>query len=320
MWGLLRSAVAERGARRLSSRAVPLPDGPGLKTFIRRAREPKPTWLKVEPADSENYRRLRDTVTDLGLATVCQEARCPNIGECWGGKKGTATATIMLMGDTCTRGCRFCSVKTSRAPPALDPLEPEKVAKAIHSWGLDYVVLTSVDRDDLPDQGADHIARTIRLLKDSSAPPHVECLTPDFSGVADRVEHVAKSGLDVFAHNIETVEACSPYVRDHRANYRQSLAVLEHAKKSVPELITKSSIMLGVGETDEDVRQSMRDLLAAGVSVLTLGQYLRPTRRHMKVHSYVTPEKFEQFRQEGRGARVPLCGFGAACPVVVQGR
>ncbi len=163
---------------------------------------PKPSWLKAEPPRGENYQRLKDTVRSLKLATVCEEAKCPNIGECWGGAKGTATATIMIMGDTCTRGCAFCSVKTSRNPPPLDPEEPNHVAEAIKSWGLDYVVLTSVDRDELQDQGANHFAETVRKLKEKNPKLLVECLTPDFRGNLDLVKIVATSGLDVFAHNV----------------------------------------------------------------------------------------------------------------------
>ena len=165
---------------------------------------PKPAWLKADPPRGENYERLRDTVRSLKLATVCEEAKCPNIGECWGGNKGTATATIMIMGDTCTRGCSFCSVKTSRTPTPLDPMEPENVANAVHQWGLDYVVLTSVDRDEQADQGAAHFARTVRLMKEKSPKLLVECLTPDFRGDLKLVEIVASSGLDVFAHNVRT--------------------------------------------------------------------------------------------------------------------
>eukprot|EP00475_Leptophrys_vorax_P037876 TRINITY_DN6587_c0_g1_i1.p1 TRINITY_DN6587_c0_g1~~TRINITY_DN6587_c0_g1_i1.p1 ORF type:complete len:351 (+),score=84.74 TRINITY_DN6587_c0_g1_i1:902-1954(+) len=300
-----------------------MPTGPGLEHFINaavttttttapllaaavkpvdpRARFGKPKWLKSVPADTENYERLRSTVKDLGLSTVCQEAHCPNIGECWGGKQGTATATIMLMGDTCTRGCRFCAVKTSRAPEALDSEEPAKVSKAILDWGLDYVVLTSVDRDDLEDQGAAHIAKTIELIKARTdpPPPFVECLTPDFSGRLELVQTVACSGLDVYAHNIETVEALQRTVRDYRAGYEQSLKVLEHAKNANSHVITKSSIMLGLGETDEQVLAAFRDLRNAGVSVVTLGQYLRPSKRHIKVVEYVTPEKFEWWKEQG---------------------
>ena len=180
------------------------------------------------------------------MATVCEEARCPNIGECWGGE--SSTATIMLMGDTCTRGCRFCSVKTARKPPPLDPNEPENTAVAIAKWGLDYIVITSVDRDDVSDGGAAHIAETVRSIKSLKPSQMVEVLAPDFGGNLDCVGLVAGAGLDVYAHNIETIERLSPFVRDPRAKYRQSLAVLKHVKKVQPELVTKTSIMLGLGK------------------------------------------------------------------------
>ena len=264
----------------------------------RKPREPKPKWLKAEIPRGENYKRLKNTVRDLKLATVCEEARCPNIGECWGGKEGTATATIMIMGDTCTRACRFCAVKTSKAPPPLDPEEPENISEAVSRWGLGYVVLTSVDRDDLEDQGSGHIAETIMLLKKKQPDLLVECLTPDFSGRNDLVDKVASSGLDVFAHNVETVERTTSRVRDRRANYRQSLRVLERAKAVKPSLITKTSLMLGVGETDEEIRDTLADLRESDVDVVTFGQYLKPTKRHMAVKEYVTPEKFEMWKKE----------------------
>ncbi|KDO24055.1 lipoyl synthase [Saprolegnia parasitica CBS 223.65] len=258
----------------------------------------KPSWLKAQPTSGDNYLRLRDTVRSLGLATVCEEARCPNIGECWGGgKNGTATATIMLMGDTCTRGCSFCAIKTSKRPPALDLDEPDKVSRAIASWGLDYVVLRA------------WTATTSRTLARSTLPPRllrerlpeilIECLTPDFSGRVDLIEQVALSGLDVFAHNVETVERMQRRVRDHRANYRQSLAVLEAAKKVKPTLVTKTSIMLGVGEKPAEVLQTLKDLRSSGVDVVTFGQYLRPSTRHMPVAEYISPETFEEWQKVG---------------------
>lgn len=272
-----------------------------------------PQWLKREIPKGKNYFRLKEELKDLKLSTVCQEAKCPNIGECWG---KTATATIMLMGDTCTRGCRFCSVKTSKKPPPLDPEEPKNVATAISRWGLDYVVLTTVDRDDLPDGGANHFASTVKHLKAINSDIMVECLTGDFAGNADMVKIVAQSGLDVYAHNLETIEKFTPFVRDMRAGYRQSLKVLEDAKKfgtsylsSLGEMqpnhlhnlgrgfLTKSSIMLGFGETDEEIRQTLKDLRRAGVDCVTLGQYMQPTKRHLKVKEYVDPKKFEEWEQ-----------------------
>nr|ACO12049.1 Lipoyl synthase, mitochondrial precursor [Lepeophtheirus salmonis] len=196
-----------------------------------------PPWLKTEIPMGKDFARLKRDLRGLKLATVCEEARCPNIGECWNGE--TPTATIMLMGDTCTRGCRFCSVKTSRAPPPLDPDEPESTAQAVSSWGLDYIVLTSVDRDDISDYGSSRMAQTVRRLKEVKPELMVEVLSPDFAGKEDLVRILAASGLDVFAHNIETIERLTPFVRDPRAKYRQSLTVLKAAKKHVPNLVTK---------------------------------------------------------------------------------
>ncbi|RYC53754.1 hypothetical protein CHU98_g12455, partial [Xylaria longipes] len=260
-----------------------------------------PEWLKTPiPAGNDNYKQIKKDLRGLGLHTVCEEARCPNISECWGGSnKNAATATIMLMGDTCTRGCRFCSVKTNRNPAPLDPHEPENTAEALARWGLGYVVLTTVDRDDLPDGGARHFAETIRRIKAKKPSLLVEALTGDFMGDLDMVKIVAESGLDVFAHNVETVEALTPYVRDRRATFRQSLAVLEHAKKvKAPDgIITKTSLMLGLGEQEEEVMDALRELRKVGVDVVTFGQYMRPTKRHLKVEKYVTPAEFEIWRQ-----------------------
>jgi len=257
---------------------------------------PKPKWLRASPADSDNYHKLRKTVRELGLATVCEEARCPNIGECWGGgKDNIATATIMIMGDTCTRGCRFCSVKTSRKPPPLDNDEPEKVSDAIAKWGLDYVVLTSVDRDDLDDQGSNHFRLVIQKLKEKKPDILVEALTPDFQGNEKLIRAVASSGLDVYAHNLETVERLTPNVRDRRANYKQSLDVLKYSK-TVGNCLTKTSLMLGLGESEEELMTTLEDLRAIDVDVVTFGQYLQPTRRHLPVKNYVTPEEFEEWQ------------------------
>lgn len=257
----------------------------------------KPPWLKMYNPNTtveggERYKQLRATVKDLGLATVCQEARCPNIGECW----SSGTATVMIMGDTCTRGCRFCSVATSRNPPPPDPDEPHKVAEAVKKWGLDYIVLTMVDRDDLPDQGAAHVAATVRKLKSRDTKLRVETLIGDFQGRLHLVEEVVSAGMDVFAHNVETVERLQSTVRDRRAGYQQSLSVLKHAKQVRPDVVTKSSLMLGLGETAEEIQQALRDLQAHGVEVVTFGQYLQPTKRHMKVSRFVDPAEFDQWR------------------------
>jgi len=248
----------------------------------------------------KKFSELKQSLRGLKLATVCEEARCPNIGECWGGEEGTATATIMLMGDTCTRGCRFCSVKTARAPPPLDPDEPTNTAEAVIQWGLDYVVLTSVDRDDISDGGAGHIAQTVRELKSKKPSLLVEVLCPDFGGNQDCVSLVARSGLDVFAHNIETVERLTPGVRDPRAGFSQTLGVLAKAKDAKPGLLTKTSIMLGLGETDAEVLATMEALRSVGVDCLTLGQYMQPTKRHLKVKEYVTPSQFQHWENVGK--------------------
>ncbi|KAF8578729.1 mitochondrial Lipoyl synthase [Ramaria rubella] len=267
-----------------------------------------PSYLKTTIPTGSSFTKIKNDLRGLGLHTVCEEARCPNIGECWGGgssglasgdgmaAKRKATATIMLMGDTCTRGCRFCSVKTSRKPPPLDIHEPENTAEAIKRWGLGYIVLTSVDRDDLPDGGAAHFAETIKKIKQKAPETNVEALTSDYAGNLDSVSLVARSGLDVYAHNIETVERMTPFVRDRRANFRQSLSVLRHAK-SEGVRITKTSIMLGVGEEEPDVMQTLEELRKNDVDVVTFGQYMRPTKRHMKVARYVLPEEFNCWRE-----------------------
>eukprot|EP01122_Echinamoeba_exundans_P002403 TRINITY_DN12347_c0_g1_i1.p1 TRINITY_DN12347_c0_g1~~TRINITY_DN12347_c0_g1_i1.p1 ORF type:complete len:386 (-),score=58.12 TRINITY_DN12347_c0_g1_i1:18-1175(-) len=270
------------------------------KGTVSNARKRLPPWIKVPLSGGPNYSRLKESLRGLKLSTVCEEAKCPNIGECWtGGKEEVATATIMLMGDTCTRGCRFCAVKTSRAPPPLDPMEPENTAAAVAAWGVQYVVITTVDRDDLADSGAAHFAKTVKLIREKNPEILIECLTGDFKGDLVCVEMMANSGLHVYAHNVETVEPLQRWVRDYRASYKQSLSVLEHAKKINPSLVTKSSIMLGVGETDDQVRQTMEDLRRIGVEALTLGQYLQPTKKHMKVEEYIHPDKFEHWRIEG---------------------
>ncbi|GBG65948.1 hypothetical protein CBR_g54240 [Chara braunii] len=266
----------------------------------------KPAWLRQRGAQGSRYETLKESLHDLKLHTVCEEAKCPNIGECWNGGGGAGgegdgigTATIMLLGDTCTRGCRFCAVNTSRTPPPPDDMEPENTARAIAQWGVGYVVLTSVDRDDLPDGGSTHFARTVSTLKALRPDILVECLTPDFRGDLEAVQCVALSGLDVFAHNIETVKRLQRIVRDRRAGYEQTMKVLKHAKGVREGMVTKSSIMLGLGETDEEVKETMKDLRDVGVDILTLGQYLQPTPVHLTVKEYVTPEKFAWWKDYG---------------------
>jgi len=269
-----------------------------------------PSWLRVPIPKGQSFHNLKKDVRELKLATVCEEAKCPNIGECWGGKKSEATATIMLLGDTCTRGCRFCSVKTNRAPAAPDPMEPENTAEAISRWGLGYVVLTTVDRDDLIDGGSNHLAETVRKIKQKAPQILVEVLSGDFRGDLDMVKVLANSGLDVYAHNVETVEALTPHVRDRRATFRQSLAVLRTAKETRPDLITKTSIMLGLGETDEQIVDCLKELREIKCDIVTFGQYMRPTRRHMKVAEYVKPEKFEHWKQVALDMGFLYCASG----------
>lgn len=257
---------------------------------------PKPSWLKVRAPGGENYVRIREMLGELKLATVCQEARCPNIGECWNG----GTATFMLMGEVCTRGCRFCAVKTGNPRGRIDNDEPEKVGYAISKMGLEYVVITSVDRDDLADQGAGHFARTIRTIR--AGDPHliIEVLTPDFRGQRELIQQIVEAKPHVFAQNIETVERLTRRVRDPRAGYRQTLGVLQTVKELDPTRFTKSSIMLGLGETDDEVVQTLRDLRSVGCDVVTFGQYLQPTKRHLKVEAFVTPEKFAHWESVAR--------------------
>ncbi|XP_078428603.1 lipoic acid synthase 1 [Wolffia australiana] len=262
---------------------------------------PKPKWMRQSVPGGAKYAAIKAKLRELKLHTVCEEAKCPNLGECWsGGENGTATATIMILGDTCTRGCRFCNVKTSRTPPPPDPNEPSNVAEAIASWGLEYVVITSVDRDDLEDQGSNHFAETVRKLKALKPKMLVEALIPDFRGDPECVERVAVSGLDVFAHNIETVEELQGTVRDHRANFKQSIRVLQLAKARAPAgTLTKTSIMLGCGETPDQVLHTMEKVRAAGVDIMTFGQYMRPSKRHMPVSEFITPEAFDRYRSIG---------------------
>uniref|UniRef100_A0A5S6QGS6 Lipoyl synthase, mitochondrial n=1 Tax=Trichuris muris TaxID=70415 RepID=A0A5S6QGS6_TRIMR len=259
-----------------------------------------PPWIRRGIPTGANFQRLRSSLRKLRLHTVCEEAKCPNIGECWGGgHDGVATATVMLLGDTCTRACRFCSVKTALRPPSLDPEEPAKTAKAIAEWGLDYVVLTSVDRDDLPDGGSAHIAQTVAEIKRLNPAILVETLVPDFSGDKQCIQQVVDSGVDVYAHNVETVRRLTPTVRDPRAKYDQSLQCLQYAKTCKNDIVTKSSIMLGLGESEEEVLATMQDLRDHGVDCLTLGQYMQPTRRHLLVKEFVTQEMFDRLKCAG---------------------
>jgi lipoic acid synthetase len=253
----------------------------------------KPSWLRAPLGAGVEYAAVKRIVREHRLSTVCEEAKCPNIGECW----NAGTATIMLMGAVCTRACRFCAVDTGNPRGWLDPEEPENVARSVELMGLKYVVLTSVDRDDLADGGAAHYAAAIRAIKRRNPGTAVEALTPDFQGVIRDVHTVVESGLDVFAQNVETVERLTHPVRDPRAGYQQTLEVLKAAKAHRPDVLTKTSLMLGLGESAAEIRRTMQDLRTVGVDLLTLGQYLRPTPNHLAIERFVTPDEFGQYRE-----------------------
>jgi lipoic acid synthetase len=265
----------------------------------------RPPWLKVPLPGDGKYYDVRKHLRARGVHTVCEEARCPNAAECWGG----GTATFMILGDTCTRGCRFCAVTTGRpsGPPEED--EPERLAEAAAALQLRYVVITSVDRDDLPDGGAAHFARTVAAVRRRLGEAVVELLVPDFGGDSERLAVVASSGAQVIGHNLETVRELTASVRDRRCSHELSLRVLEslHARR---ELVVKSSLLLGLGETDDQVRACLRELREAGVDWVTLGQYLRPTRKHLAVQRYVSPETFAQLAAEARAMGFPLVTAG----------
>jgi lipoic acid synthetase len=256
-----------------------------------------PEWIRVRAPHGENYGQLKELVRGLALHTVCEEAFCPNIGECW----GAGTATIMILGDTCTRTCRFCAVKTGNPRGVVDRDEPARAADAIAELKLNYVVVTSVDRDDLPDGGAEIFAETVRQIKAKSPRTLVEILTPDFRGVMENVRTVVESSPDVFGQNIETVRRLTHVLRDRRAGYDQTLHVLRAVKEIDPGMRTKSSILVGMGETSEEVFETMRDLRAARVDLLAIGQYLQPTllKRHLPLVEYVHPEQFAKYREAG---------------------
>jgi lipoic acid synthetase len=255
----------------------------------------KPSWLRARMPGGGKFASLQATVRAHSLATVCEESHCPNIGECW----SAGTATLMLMGAVCTRACRFCAVDTGNPRGLLDASEPEHAARTVEIMNLRYVVITSVDRDDLPDGGAAHYAACIRAIRERNPGTAVEALTPDFQGDARAVATVVAEDLAVFAHNLETVERLQSAVRDPRAGYAQSLAVLAAARRARPELLTKSSLMLGLGERDDEIQSAMRDLRHSGVDLLTLGQYLQPTVNHLPVQRYVTPQEFMAYRECG---------------------
>lgn len=258
-------------------------------------RLPKPPWLRTRIQQSATFEKVRGIVHEHRLATVCEEAKCPNMGECW----SAGTATIMLMGDVCTRACRFCAVNTGNPRGWLDPDEPDNTARSVELMGLKYVVLTSVNRDDLPDGGAGHYAACVQRVKAVNPETAVEALTPDFLGKLEDVETVVDSGIEVFAQNVETVRRLTHPVRDSRAGYGQTLAVLAHAKAHRPDVLTKTSLMLGLGETEEEIIEALDDLRAANVDIVTFGQYLQPTAHHYPIDRWVTPDEFARYREWG---------------------
>jgi lipoic acid synthetase len=262
--------------------------------------QPKPDWLRIRPPAGSSYLKIKDLLAARNLHTVCQEAHCPNVAECW----ASGTATFMLGGDICTRACRFCAIQTARRPPPLDPKEPEHIAESIATLGLHYVVLTSVDRDDLPDQGSGHFAQTIEAIKRRDPEIAVEALVPDFRGDEAAVDRIVRSRLDVYAHNVETVARLQYRVRDPRAGYEQSLQTLRVAKRLAQDsgqpLFTKSALMVGLGETESELEACFEDLRAYDVDILTIGQYLRPSIQHLPVEKYYTPEAFESLGQLAR--------------------
>ena len=255
----------------------------------------KPNWIRVKATFDPRYNAVKQQVKEKRLNTVCEEGMCPNISECW----SNGTATFMLMGSVCTRACKFCSVDTGNPKGWLDHEEPKNTAKAVSVMGLKYVVLTSVNRDDLADGGAEHYAQTVKAIKASNPNTAVEALTPDFKGIYSSIQTIVNSGIEVFAQNMETVERLTHPVRDTRAGYQQTLDVLAESKRINPNVLTKTSLILGLGETDDEIEKTMDDLIANNVDILTLGQYLRPTLNHLPIEKWVTPEEFNYYRDLG---------------------
>ncbi|MFQ5572746.1 MAG: lipoyl synthase [Nitrosopumilaceae archaeon] len=259
--------------------------------FIESMSLTKPSWLKMQIPSGENYVKIKKTLQNYNLHTVCEEASCPNVSECW----SAGTATIMIMGDICSRGCRFCDVNSGR-PLALDFEEPDRVADVIHEWNLRYIVLTSVCRDDLEDEGSDHFAKTIKKIKSKCPNTFVESLIPDFSSNYEFLKKIVNAKPHVISHNLETVKRLSPTVRDPKADYDQSLQVLHSIKKFDDSITTKSSIMLGLGETEDEIFQTGKDLRNVGVDIFTLGQYLQPSLKHLPVKEFIPPNKFNYYK------------------------
>ena len=271
-------------------------DGMKSNTYSTVEREKKPSWIRMTANQvNQNYSLIKSKVKNLNLSTVCEEAKCPNLSECW----SRGTATFMLMGDTCTRACQFCSVNTGNPKGWLDNNEPRKIAETINLMNLKYIVLTCVNRDDISDGGAQHFANTVEAIKELSPETEVEVLTSDFNGIYDSIKKVVNSPIKVFAQNIETVERLTHPIRDPRAGYKKTLKVLKTAKEINPEMITKSSIILGMGEKEKEIYQTFEDLRKHDVDIVTLGQYLRPTLNHHPIDRWVTPEEFDLYRKVG---------------------
>ncbi len=289
--------VVESGQKFVNAQGIKaLKDG--VKSTVNAQTVPlrKPSWLRMQAKQTPRYNNVRNLVHDHQLSTVCEEAKCPNISECW----SHGTATIMVMGSVCTRACRFCSVDTGNPKGWLDQDEPVKTAYTVKTMDLEYVVITSVDRDDLADGGAQHFADTVAAVKAASPQTAVEVLTPDFSGQHTAVDLLVSAGIDVFAQNVETIERLTHTVRDPKAGYQRTLNILAYSKKTHPTVLTKTSLMVGLGETDEELYQCMQDIRAHGVDIITLGQYLRPTINHLPVKRYVDPQQFKQYEQWGK--------------------
>ncbi len=266
----------------------------------------KPEWLKVKLPSGDEFKEVFETLKSYNLSTVCQEARCPNIAECWYKK----SATIMILGKICTRACRFCAVSTGNPKGLLDPDEPIKVAEVIKRFGLRYVVITSVDRDDLPDLGSSHYARTVMVIKEKNPETRVEVLIPDFNCQSDFLNKIVEAKPLIIGHNVETIKRLTPYIRDRRCGYEKSLRVLKMLKEMDSNILTKSGFMLGLGETEDEIIETLKDFRNTGVDIVTIGQYLQPTKKHIPVQKYYTPEEFKKFKRlgENTGIKYVLSG------------
>lgn len=253
----------------------------------------KPEWLKVKLPQGEDFKDIRDNLRDKGLSTVCEEAKCPNISECWSAR----TATVMILGDTCTRACKFCNVKTGNPKGFLNPEEIQNTSNMVKIMSLRYVVITSVDRDDLPDYGAGHFAAVINKVATDHPATKVEVLIPDFAGVPEHMHTLARSNPYVIAQNLETVKRLTHPVRDRRAGYEQTLSCLKFYKDNYPHIQTKTSLMVGLGETLAEIQETLEDIRRAGVDIITFGQYLQPTKRHLNVEKFYTPDEFAELKR-----------------------